>query len=220
MNIIDRIGTILKANINDLLDRAEDPEKMLTQLIYDMEETYKKAEDQVTEAMALEKKLERESLAAQALVEQAHTQAVKAVQAGRDDLAKKALARRIVLEKRAASLKEELEAQSKAVISLRSQLNALQAKIEDARQQKSALLARQKRLQAEQTIRRSMADLRYAEDAFAAFDRMKEKIEDKEAILEAAKELEAEGRKVAAAAESGEAVEIELAALKAELGKK
>ena len=220
MNILDRVETILKANINDLLDRAEDPEKMLAQLLSDMEETYKKAEDQVTEAMALEKKLERESLAAQALVEQAHAQAVKAVQGGRDDLAKQALSRKLALEKRAASLKEELEMQSKAIISLRSQLNALQAKIEDARQQKSALLARQKRLQAEQTIRRSMSDLRYAEDAFQAFDRMKEKIEDKEAILAAAKELEAEGRQVAAASESDEAVEIELAALKAELGKK
>lgn len=217
MNIMERISIILKANINDMLDKAEDPEKMLSQLIRDMEDTYKSAENQVAESMALEKKLEREYLAAQALVEQALAQATKAVELGRDDLAREALARKLQLEARATSLRSELEGQSQAVMSLRSQLNTLRARMEDARQQKAALIARQKRLKAEQTLRRSASDLRYAENAFAAFDRIKEKVEDKEAIIAAAKELEAERKNVPPA--TSDAVEIELAALKAKLGK-
>jgi len=225
MSIVDRISTILKANINDLLDRAEDPTKMVEQLIRDMEAAYKDAEEQVTEAMALEKKLEREYLAAEGLVEQAHTQAAKAVQVGRDDLARNALTRKVALTKRASLLKAELEEQTKAVTSLKSQLHALRAKIDDARQQKAVLLARQKRLEAEQAIRRSVSDLGYTSrpwrtNAFEAFERMKEKIEDQEAILAAAKELEAENQQMAEKTESSEEVEIELAALKAELSKK
>ena len=219
MSIVERITTILKANINDILDNAEDPAKMVNQLIRDMEEAYQEAEDQVTEAMALEKKLEREYLAADALVEQAKTQAAKAVQVGRDDLARTALTRKLALAKRATLLQRELEDQTRAVTSLKAQLHALRAKIEDARQQKSVLLAKKKRLDAENAIRRSMADLQHAESAFETFERMKERIEDEEAILEAAKELEAEQAEIEADQGTNEAVELELAALKAELAK-
>jgi phage shock protein A len=217
MGIVDRISTILKANINDLLDRAEDPAKMIDQLIRDMEQAYEEAERQVTESMALEKKLEREYLAAEALVEQAQNQATKAVMVGRDDLARNALTRKLALAKRAKALKAELEEQTEAVTSLKSQLHALRAKLDDARQQKAVLLSRQKRLEAERTIRQSMKDLSYAESAFEAFERMKERISDEEAILEAAKELEEEQQKTQLdnpEIAAQEAVEIELAALK------
>jgi len=217
VSIMDRISIILKANIHDMLDKAEDPEKMLSQLIRDMEETYKSAESQVAESMALEKKLEREYLAAQALVEQALAQATQAVEQGRDDLARTALAVKLQREERAARLKDELEAQSEAVMSLRSQLNALLARMEDARQQKAALLARQKRLEAEQTIRRSVSELRYSDNAFVAFDRLKDKLDVQEEIVAAAKRLEAERAGVPPV--TSDAVEIELAALKAKLGK-
>lgn len=217
MRIMDRISIVLKANIHDMLDRAEDPEKMLSQLIRDMEDTYKSAESQVAESMALEKKLEREYLAAQALVEQALAQATQAVEQGRDDLARTALAVKLQREQRVARLKDELEAQSEAVMSLRSQLNALLARIEDARQQKAALLARQKRLEAEQTIRRSVSELRYSDSAFLEFDRLKDYLDVQEDIIAAAKSLEAE--RTGAPPVTSDAVEIELAALKARLGK-
>ena len=82
-----------------------------------------------------------------------------------------------------------------------------------------ALLAQHKRIEAEATIRRSMSNLKATDDAFVAFDRMKEKIEDKEAIGEAIKQLQAERQQARPAAETTEAVEIELAALKTKLGK-
>ena len=220
MSVVDRIATILKANVNDLLDKAEDPAKLVNQLIRDMEDAYEQAEDQVTEAMALEKKLEREYLAADALVEQAHTQAAKAVQVGREDLARTALTRKLALVKRAASLHRELEGQTQAITSLKAQLHALRARIDDARQQKAVLLAKKKRLDAENAIRQSVSDLHHAESAFEAFERMQERIEDEDEILQAAKELEAEQSELEADQGANEAVELELAALKAELAKK
>lgn len=219
MSIVDRIATILKANINDLLDRAEDPDKLVNQLIRDMDAAYEDAENQVTEAMALEKKLEREYLAAEALVEQAHSQAAKAVQVGREDLARTALTRKLALAERATTLQRELENQTSAVTSLKAQLHALRARIDDALQQKAVLLAKKKRLDAENAIRQSMSDLSHAEGAFEAFERMQERIDDETAILQAAKELEAEQSAIEVDLGASEALELELAALKAKLGK-
>ncbi len=218
MSISDRIGTILKANINDLLDQAEDPEKMINQLIRDMEGQLKEAREQVAEAIAQERKLEREALAAEALVEQWHGKAVLAVQQGDDDLAKQALARKMAYEKKAANLRTELEEQEAAVTHMKEQLHALQAKIEDAKRQKDVLLAKHKRVEAQETIRRSRLDLSRADDALSAFARMKEKIDDQEDIAAAAAELEKE--EVEARFEKLEAeseLDTELAALKAEV---
>jgi len=189
-SIIDRISTILKANINDMLDKAEDPEKMVYQLIRDMESEYERAKTQVAESMAHEKKIEREYLAADTLANEWEAKATTALRAGKEDLAREALARKLAYEKTAASLKEELEKQTQAVTELKQQLHALAAKIEDAKHQKDVILARQKRIQAEQQIRATASTLSYSDTAFAAFERMKGRVEDQEAILEAARELE------------------------------
>lgn len=220
MPIFDRIATILKANIHDLLDKAEDPEKMIYQLLREMEEEHDKAKEQVAEAIAQEKKMERDLLAARALVEQWHVKAATALRAGDEALAREALARKLAHQKRADALQKALEEQTEAVTRLKEQLHALQAKIEDAKRQKDVLLARQKRVEAEQQIRQTMSTLAYAEDAFRAFDRIKDKIEDQELVLEALREMEAEVSTQArfAELEADQELEQELAALKAELG--
>jgi len=220
MPIFDRISTILKANINDLLDKAEDPEKMIYQLLREMEQQNEKAKRQVAEAIAQEKKLERDLLAAEALAEQWHAKAVTALRAGDEALAKEALARKLAHQKRAKALREALDDQTLAVTRLKEQLHALQAKIEDAKRQKDVLLARQRRVEAEEQIRTTMSTLTYAEDAFQAFDRIKDKIEDQELVLEALREMEAETSTEARfeELEADQELDMALAALKAELG--
>ena len=192
MAILDRIATILKSNINDLLDKSEDPEKMVLQLLREMEEEYEKAKEQVAESMAQEKKLSRGLLAAKALVEEWHAKAASSLRAGEESLAKDALSRKLAHSKRVEALEKALEEQTEAVTRLKQQLHALQAKIEDAKRQKDVLLAKRKRVEAEEQIRTTMSTLKYSEDAFAAFDRVQDKIEDQEAVLEALKELESE----------------------------
>lgn len=220
MPILDRIATILKANIHDLLDKAEDPEKMIYQLLREMDEEHDKARKQVAEAMAQEKKMERDLLAAHALAEQWHARAAAAVRAGDENLAREALARKLAHQRRAEALQKALEEQTEAVTRLKEQLHALEAKIEDAKREKDVILARRKRVQAEQEIRKTAYTLAYSEDAFRAFERIKDKVEDQELVLEALKELEAEAGKETRFAEweTDQDLQRELDALKAELG--
>ena len=93
MGIFDRFSTLLRSNINDLISRAENPEKMLNQLIVDMKGQLAKAKQQVASAIADEKKLQADAEAMKKQAEDWERRAMLAVQEGRDDLAKQALGR-------------------------------------------------------------------------------------------------------------------------------
>ena len=93
MGIFDRFSTLLRSNINDLISRAENPEKMLNQLIVDMKGQLAKAKQQVASAIADEKKLQSDAEAMKKQAEDWERRAMLAVQEGRDDMAKQALGR-------------------------------------------------------------------------------------------------------------------------------
>ena len=93
MGIFDRFATMLRSNINDLISRAENPEKMLNQLIVDMRGQLDKARQQVAQSIADEKKLEADAASQKKAAEDWERRAMLAVQEGRDDLAKQALMR-------------------------------------------------------------------------------------------------------------------------------
>ncbi|HEX4634468.1 MAG TPA: PspA/IM30 family protein, partial [Gemmatimonadales bacterium] len=93
MGIFDRLSTLIRSNINDLISRAENPEKMLNQLIVDMRSQLAKAKQQVASAIADEKKLSAQAEQEKKMAEDWERRAVLAVQEGRDDLAKQALLR-------------------------------------------------------------------------------------------------------------------------------
>ena len=93
MGIFDRLSTMLRSNINDLISRAENPEKMLNQLIVDMKTQLAKAKQQVASAIADERKLQSDAEAMKKQAEDWERRAMMAVQEGRDDLAKQALMR-------------------------------------------------------------------------------------------------------------------------------
>ena len=93
MGLFDRFSTLLRSNINDLISRAENPEKMLNQLIVDMKSQLAKAKQQVASAIADEKKLQSDAEAMKKQAEDWERRAMLAVQEGRDDLAKQALGR-------------------------------------------------------------------------------------------------------------------------------
>jgi phage shock protein A len=93
MGIFDRLSTLLRSNINDLISRAENPEKMLNQLIVDMRTQLAKAKQQVASAIADEKRLASQAEQEKKLAEEWEKRAELAVREGRDDLAKQALMR-------------------------------------------------------------------------------------------------------------------------------
>jgi phage shock protein A len=223
MGILERISSLLKANINDLLDKAEDPEKMLNQLIRDMEEGYREAREQVINSMADQKRLEKKYLANLNLAKEWEHKAEVAVQSGDEDLARKALTRTQDYEELSNDLKLALDKQEDNVTNLQVQLSALQAKIEEAKNKRGVLVARHRRLKAEQKIRQSASGLKASDEAFAAFQRMEDRIELEEMRTEAVAELDEEAEAVEARLAQEEAelqIEERLATLKARLAAK
>jgi len=188
MGILDRIRTVLKANINALISKAEDPEKMLNQLIMDMNEQLLEAKKQVAMSIADEKKLERQALENKAQGEDWEKKAMLAVKAGKDDLAKEALLRKQEYDGYAASFQKEFENQHASVEQLKDALRQLQGKIEEASRKKNLLIARAKRAEAQKQIQQTMGELG-AGSSFDTFDRMAQKVDQIEAEADAAKEL-------------------------------
>jgi phage shock protein A len=188
MGILDRIRTVLKSNINALISKAEDPEKMLNQLLMDMNEQLLEAKKQTALAIADEKKLERQVLENKAQGEDWEKKAMLAVKAGKDDLAKEALGRKQEYDGYAVSFQKEYDSQHAAVEQLKDALRQLQTKIEEAGRKKNLLVARAKRAEAQTQIQQTMGSLS-GTSSFDTFDRMTQKVDQIEAEAEAMKEL-------------------------------
>ncbi|MCH9015333.1 MAG: PspA/IM30 family protein [Gemmatimonadetes bacterium] len=188
MGIFERISTILKSNINDLIGRAEDPEKMLNQLITDMRGQLAKAKQEVASAIADEKKLNAHVEKEKSSAAEWEQRAIMAVEQNRDDMAKQALVRHNEHMEHGQSLHETWARQKAEVESLKASLRQLNEKIEEAKRKKNLLVARQKRAAAQTRIQETMSSLS-DKSAFESFDRMTEKIEEAERKALAATEL-------------------------------
>ncbi len=188
MGILNRISTLLRANINDLISRSEDPEKILNQLILDMREQLIQAKKQVAVAIADEKRLKKQLDNEISKSQDWEKKAMMAVRAGRDDLAREALSRKKEHDDLAQEFQGQWEAQKNAADRLRDSLRQLNAKIEEATRKKNLLIARKKRAEAQQTIQQTMSGMSDT-SAFDAFDRMQGRIEQMEAEAEASAEL-------------------------------
>jgi phage shock protein A len=188
MGILERIRTVLKSNINALISKAENPEKILNQLIIDMNEQLLEAKKQVAMSIADEKKLERQVLENKGQSEDWEKKAMLAVRAGKDDLAKEALSRKQEYDGYAVSFQKEFESQHASVEQLKDALRQLQVKLEEANRKKNLLVARAKRAEAQKQIQQTMGSLS-ATSSFDTFDRMAQKVDQIEAEAEAMKEL-------------------------------
>ncbi len=188
MGILERIRTVLKANINSLISKAEDPEKMLNQLVMDMGEQLVEAKRQVAMAIADEKKLERQMLENRSQAEDWEKKAMLAVKAGKDDLAKEALLRKNEYDGYSTQFQKEYESQHSAVEQLKDALRQLQGKIDEANRKKNLLIARAKRAEAQKQIQATMGSLSNT-SSFDTFERMSTKVEQIEAEAEALGEL-------------------------------
>src|SRR6476661_3755115 len=189
MGLFDRLGTLLRSNINDLISRAENPEKMLNQLIVDMKGNLAKAKQQVASAIADEKKLQADAESMKKQAEDWERRAMLAVQESRDDLAKQALVRYNEHLQGAQQLQETWVKHKAETEQLKLALRQLNDKIEEAKRKKNILIARSKRAEAQQRIQETMSGMS-DKSAFESFDRMAEKIEETERKALAAAELQ------------------------------
>jgi phage shock protein A len=190
MGIFSRIKTLISSNVNDMISKAEKPEKMLNQLVIDMNEQLIESKKAVAMAIADEKKLEREKDNQAAQAREWERKAMLAVQAGKDDLAKEALLRKQEYDKAAAEYQKQWNSQKESVDKLKEALRELQNKIEEAQRKKNLLIARAKRAEAQQKIQSTISSVSGNRTAFDAFDRMAAKVDQMEAQADAAKELE------------------------------
>jgi phage shock protein A len=189
MGILDRVSTLLRANINDLIDRAEDPEKVVKQLIVDMNNQLLQVKTQVAAAIADEKMLYQRYQDNEAKAADWQRRAELAVEKGQDDLAREALSRRNAFAQTAEGFKTQYAQQDAQVEQLKQALQQLEGKIQDAQTKQDLLIARSRRAKAETKIRTTLSGLDQS-SALASFQRIEEKVNQQEARAAALGELD------------------------------
>jgi phage shock protein A len=191
MGIFSRLAQLIRSNLNDLISKSEDPEKMLNQVVLDMSSQLTEAKKQVAASIADEKRLAKQFEQEAANSAEWERRAMMALRAGNEELAKEALARKKEHDQLAATFKEQWTKQKAAVEQLKTALRMLSDKIEEAKRKKNVLIARKKRAEAQKAIQETMSGLR-DQSAFETFDRMAGKIDQLEAEAEAASEIQEE----------------------------
>lgn len=225
MNIFDRIAMLFRANVNAAISAAEQPEKMLNQIILDMRSQLVKAKQQVAAAIADEKRLQDQTQQELKEAEDWERRAMLAVQENRDDLAKQALVRRSEHVSRGQQLQLTWEAHKQETDRLKDSLRTLNDNIEEANRKKNLLLAKARRADAQKRINETMSSIS-EKSAFEAFARMEAKIETNVRQIQASAEIDEEfsGDKLAndfkrLEAGSGSATaDMQLVALKQKMG--
>lgn len=216
--IMDRLTRLIRANVNDIIDRAEDPEKMIDQIIREMQESIVTARSQVAAMIAQEKELQLEVAETQKLATEWGRKAERAVGAGKDDLAREALRRKRDNDENSKIYAEQLAVQQQAVSKLKDQLRQLESKYQTTLGARDSLVARQRRAKAQQQVADAIVVVTPL-DPSSELDRMERKIRGQEAQVLASLEMNDESYDAQFRALEAESdVEDDLLALKASLG--
>lgn len=189
MSILDRVSRLVRANVNDMIDQAEDPEKMIDQLLRDMQSNITTARSQVAAMIAQEKELEADLSETQELSTEWQEKAKRAIAAGKDDLAREALRRKRDNDENAAIYQQQHQTQLQTVDKLKQQLALLESKYQSTLGQRDSLMARQRRAKASRQVGEFTASLSPL-DASSELDRMERKIRGTESEVAALADLE------------------------------
>ena len=217
MGLFDRLSRVVRANVNDLVSKAEDPEKVLEQAVIDMQEDLVQLRQAVARSIATQKRTEQQYNKNQSEANTWQQRAQLALSKGDENLAREALVRKKSFAETAASLKQQLDGQSSQVATLKRNLIALESKISEAKTKKDMLRARANAAKANRQLQDSMNNLGTS-SAMGAFERMEDKVMQLEAESETSQELGGTGiEQQFAALEAGSGVDDELAAMKAQL---
>ena len=192
MGILTRIFNLFRATTSDLLDKAEDPGKMIKQMISDLEAQKKKAKEQMTEALALQKRLERDTEKEHQEAEKWEQKAILAVQNEKDDLAKEALTRKNEHMRRALDFEKQLEMHQKNADSLRESYQTMEDKIDEIKRKQGLLSVKQKQAEAQEEIFKTIEGLGDTSGIMDTIERAEEKVENLQARAEAYQEISME----------------------------
>ena len=188
MGVFKRLSDLLKSNVNDLIDRAEDPEKMVKQVIVDMQTELTKATQNYGKAKASERLAEKKYLEAAKVSADWETKAKAALAKGDQELAKQALTRKIKADEDVANYKEMYESISDQTEAIGNQVEVLKAKLEEAKSRQAMLIARSQMAETKKNLAKASGSFD-GNSSFEKFQRMEEKIERKEAEADAFTEI-------------------------------
>ena len=218
MGIFSRFTDIINSNINNLLDKAEDPAKMVRLIIQEMEDTLVEVRSSSAKTLADKKELTRQVTRFEDEAQQWQEKTELALSKNRDDLARAALLEKKKSTENSKSLVEELIHVEEHISKLQDEVAQLQEKLADAKARQKAIIMREKTVTSRLKVKQNI-DSNKVGDALTRFDRYERKIDDIEAQVESyelgSKSLSDE----IAELESNQKVDDELASLKAKMKK-
>jgi phage shock protein A len=216
MALLERVATLMKANVNDLVDKAENPEKLLKQLLLDMQNQFMQVKTQVAIAIADQHLLENKQKENLERQKDWVRKAELAIEKGEEDLARVALERSLTHESAAHNFSQQIEDQSHQVSVMRDALNKLEQKMAETKAKSDLLIAQHRRAK---VLERSGVAVSRDMTNDATFDRMREKVGESQALgLGYATLLEDNAEKRLAALDRADKVEQLLAELKSKRG--
>lgn len=187
-----RLRRVIASNVNSAISNAEDPEKLLDQIVIDLQKQMAEARKQVASAMADERRLGKQVENENNLVGEWKAKAQEALKQKREDLAQKAMQEVMEHEKTAGEYNKEWQLQKASVEKLRTALTQMGNKVEEARRKKNLLVAKAKRAKAQKSIQDTISGMGDS-DAMSAFDRMEHKVDQMEAEADVASEMAEDG---------------------------
>jgi phage shock protein A len=219
MGIFSRFTDIINSNINNLLDKAEDPAKMVRLIIQEMEDTLVEVRSSSAKTLADKKEITRRVTRFENEAQQWQEKAELALSKDREDLARAALIEKKKSSENAQTLLQDLRHTEEHIMKLQSEISQLQEKLADAKSRQKTIIMREKTVNSRLKVKKNI-DSNKVDDALSRFDRYERKIDDLEGQVESydmgCKSLADE----IAELESNEKVDDELASLKAKMKKK
>jgi phage shock protein A len=217
MDLIKRILRVIRANLNSLIGGAEDPEKILEQAVAQMQENLVRLRQGIAQAIATQKRTERQAIAANSTAEEWYRRAQLALQQGNEPLAREALTKRRAYQETATSLSNQIGQQTEIVERLKKDMRSLELKISEAKTKKDMYIARARSAEASYKLQ-EMLSSGSATSSLNAFERMEEKVLQIEAQSEAIAQLDSNDlEKKFASLESANDIDAELVAMKTQV---
>ncbi|MBD2595549.1 PspA/IM30 family protein [Nostoc spongiaeforme FACHB-130] len=214
MELIKRILRVIRANLNSLIGSAEDPEKLLEQAVAEMQDNLVRLRQGVAQAIATQKRTERQAIAAQAAAEKWYRNAQLAIEQGNEILAREALTKRRAYQETATSLSNQIGQQTEIVNRLKIDMRSLEAKISEAKTKKDMYIARARSAEASYKLQEMLSGVSPT-SSLNAFERMEEKVLQIEAQSDAISQLDSDDlQKQFTSLESGNSIDAELASMK------
>ena len=217
MGLIDRIQRVIRANVNSFMSSANDPEKQMEALVMEMQDNLLQLRQAVAQAIATQKRTERQSAQAQSTVEEWYRRAQMALQQGNELLAREALTKRRAYQEQLSTLSTQIEQQKTLVDKLKQDMRTLELKIAEVKTKKDMYIARARSAEASYKLQEMLSGVS-SSNQLNAFERMEEKVSQLEAQTEAIALLDTdELQQRFASLESSNGIEAELAAMKGQL---